>query len=116
MKFDFRLCGFFYSFLESTLHLVCLFPFEIQYPNLKRIQTHRGVGSITVGKKLREARQSGFTFVVLFGKQCVDGKVELYDLGQQQQEGEGRRQEECRVLTLREAVDFLTKKRSQQTL
>ena len=70
-----------------------------------------------MGKKLREARQGGFTFVVLFGKQCVDGKVELYDLGQQQK-GEGRRQEECRVLTLREAVDFLTKRsqQSQQTL
>ena len=68
-------------------------------------------GTVTVGKKMREARQSGFTFVVLFGKQSVDGRVELYDYGQRREEG----QEECRVLSLQEAIDFLTK-RSQQML
>ena len=68
-------------------------------------------GSITVGKKLREARQSGFPFVVLFGKQSVDGKVEVYDLSQRREEG----QEECRVMSFQEALDFLTK-RSQEIM
>ena len=67
-------------------------------------------GAVTVGKKLREARQSGFTFLVLFGKQCVEGRVEVYDFGQRR-----AGQEECRVLSFQEAIDFLTK-RSQQML
>ena len=65
-----------------------------------------------MGKKLREARQSGFTFVVLFGKQCVEGKVEVYDLSQRREEG----QEECRVLSFQEAIDFLTKRSQQMQL
>ena len=64
-----------------------------------------------MGKKLREARQSGFTFVVLFGKQSADGKVELFDLSQRRNEG----QEECQVISLQEATDYLTK-RSQEML
>ena len=65
-----------------------------------------------MGKKLREARQSGFTFVVLFGKQCVEGKVEMYDLSQRREEG----QEECRVVSLQEAIEFLTNRSQQMQL
>ena len=43
-------------------------------------------GHCTVGKKLREAKQTGFTHVILFGKDCVDSQnptVELYTVDQE---------------------------------
>jgi hypothetical protein len=66
--------------------------------------------NVTVGRKLREARQSGFSHIVLFGKQCSDPagiKVELYDLSQKRTEN---CEDEYELMSLEEAAAFLKKK------
>ena len=57
-----------------------------------------------MGKKLREARKTGFRFVVLFGKGCRDAggaKVELHELGKE----EGG--DAVKVMAVEEVVGYL---------